>query len=149
MSSSPRPFQVGPLPASGDAPVTAGGSGAATADELRHRSPRQVLEDHLALRRAGRLEEDLERNYDPEVILLSLTGGRHGLDGVREMASELRRDCAGHDYRYDEVLINGNVGMLVWSATCPEGAIRDGSDSYLVRDGRIVVQTVHYHVRTS
>lgn len=119
-----------------------------TADEdLRRRSPREVLEDHLALRKANDLDEDIRRNYDPDVILLSLTAGRRGHDGVREMAAELQRDCAGNDYDYDEVLVNGDVGMLVWSARCPQGSISDGTDSYIVRDGRIAVQTVHYHVR--
>lgn len=116
-------------------------------DALRKRSTREVLEDHLQLRRARRLEDDIARNYDPDVVLLSLTAARRGLDGVREMAAELQRDCAGNEYRYDEVVLNGDVGMLVWSATCPGGQIRDGTDSYLVRDGRIAVQTIHYHVR--
>ncbi len=31
--------------------------------------------------------------------------------------------------------------MLVWSARCPQGTIIDGTDSYLVRDGRIAVQS--------
>jgi hypothetical protein len=116
-------------------------------DELGARSPREVLEDHLALRMANELEDDIRRNYDPEVILLSLTAARRGHDGVRQMAAELQRDCAGNDYEYDEVLVNDDVGMLVWSARCPQGTITDGTDSFVVRDGRIAVQTVHYHVR--
>jgi hypothetical protein len=116
---------------------------------LRARSPREVLEDHLALRKGSNLDDDIRRNYDPEVVLLSLTAARHGHRGVREMADELQRDCAGNDYEYDEVLVNDEVGMLVWSARCPEGTITDGTDSYVVRDGRIAVQTIHYHVRRS
>jgi hypothetical protein len=114
---------------------------------LRARSPREVLEDHLALRKGSNLDDDIRRNYDREVVLLSLTAARHGHAGVREMADELQRDCAGNDYEYDEIRVNDEVGMLVWSARCPEGTINDGTDSYIVRDGRIAVQTVHYHVR--
>ena len=114
---------------------------------LRARSPREVLEDHLALRKGSNLDDDIRRNYDPDVILLSLTAARRGHAGVRAMAAELQSDCAGTDYEYDEVLVNDDVGMLVWSARCPQGTITDGTDSYVVRDGRIAVQTVHYHVR--
>jgi hypothetical protein len=114
---------------------------------LSARSPREVLEDHLALRKASKLDDDIRRNYDADVVLLSLTASRRGHDGVREMADELQRDCAGNDYEYDEVLVNDDVGMLVWSARCPQGTITDGTDSFVVRNGRIAVQTIHYHVR--
>lgn len=114
---------------------------------LRSRSTREVLEDHLALRREARLEDDLRRNYHPDVVCLSLVAGRRGHDGVREQAAELKRSCSGNGYRYDDVLVEGDVGMLVWSATCPEGEISDGTDSFVVRDGYIVAHTVHYHVR--
>lgn len=39
------------------------------------------------------------------------------------------------------------VGMLQWSARSEDTEIHDGADSYLVRDGLIVAQTIHYSVR--
>lgn len=38
------------------------------------RSTREVLEDHLRLRREGDLEEDLARNYAEDVVLLCKHG---------------------------------------------------------------------------
>ncbi len=111
-----------------------------------HRSTRAVLDDHLALRQEDRLEDDLRRNYATDVVAVSLTGTRRGHEGVREMAAELRAAVPAGSYRYQHLLVEGRVGMLVWSADGPNASITDGSDSFIVEDGRITVQTVHYHV---
>lgn len=42
------------------------------------------------------------------------------------------------------------VGFLEWSATSPNGNyVNDGADSYVVRNDRIVAQTIHYTVYAS
>ncbi len=34
--------------------------------------------------------------------------------------------------------------MLKWTGHSSAGSVRDGVDSYVIRDGRIVAQTIHY-----
>lgn len=105
-----------------------------------------MLEDHLRLRREDRLEDDLARNYARDVIGLSLLGGHRGHDGIRRMAAELHEAVPNARYEYDEVCVEGEVGMLVWSARGRGVRVREAADSFVVHNGAIVVQTVHYHV---
>lgn len=39
------------------------------------------------------------------------------------------------------------MGFLEWTGHSAVAQIDDGTDSYLIRGGRIVVQTIHYTVR--
>lgn len=110
------------------------------------RSAREVLEDHLNLRRQGDLETDLRRNYSEDIVLLCSEGKLRGYDGVRESARRLREQVPNGRYEYLTVLVEGEFGFLEWSAQSDETLIRDGADSYLIRDGRIVAQSIHYRV---
>jgi hypothetical protein len=107
---------------------------------------RQVLDDHLRCRQAGDLEADILHNYHPGVRLLSAEGVHHGHDGVRRLASILRSYLQDGDYHYGQILVDGEVGMLTWSGRCArtDTAVHDGADSYVIRDGSIVAQTIHY-----
>jgi len=44
------------------------------------------------------------------------------------------------------MLVEGELGFLEWSARGSGAEVEDGADSYLIRDGRIVAQTIHYTV---
>lgn len=111
------------------------------------RPTEEVLSDHLDRRRIGDLEGDLAHNYDPDVVLLSAEGVHRGHDGVRRLAGILHSYVPAGTYDYGQVLCDGPVGMLQWSARSEDTEIHDGADSYLVRDGLIVAQTIHYSVR--
>jgi len=114
--------------------------------KIAERSTRHVLDDHLGKRREGRLEEDIARNYSEDVVLLTCTGIFRGHDGVRRSAAELGKYFPGNDFRYRTVLTEGEMGFLEWTGSSPVGEVKDGADSYLIRDGRIVAQTIHYSV---
>jgi hypothetical protein len=111
------------------------------------RSAKQVFEDHLRKRLQGNLEEDLARNYAEDVVLLTTRGTFHGKDGVRNCARVLLEELPCPRYRYRTKLVNGNLAFLEWSAQCAKAHVDDGADSYLIRDGRIVGQTIHYTVQ--
>jgi len=110
------------------------------------RRTRDVVESHLELRQRGDLERDLDLNYSPEVVLLSAEGVQHGHDGVRRLADVLQTYVDAGRYTYEQVLVDGEVAMLMWSAADQRVLIHDGADSYVVRDGLIQAQTIHYSV---
>ena len=40
--------------------------------------------------------------------------------------------------------VHGEMAFLEWQAESEGARVLDGTDSYLIRDGRIRVQTIHY-----
>ena len=49
-------------------------------------------------------------------------------------------------FSYDYVAVEGEVGMLEWSYEDSTVQVRDGVDSYVIRRGKIVAQTIRYTV---
>ncbi len=44
------------------------------------------------------------------------------------------------------MLVEGETGFLEWGGRGEHTRIKDGADSYVIRDGKIVAQTIHYTV---
>lgn len=110
------------------------------------RTTSDVLHDHLRQSTHGTVEDDLARNYAHDVVLLCEKGVFDGHDGVRTLAETLRSELPQASFHYRTTLVARDVGFLQWSAESPAGRIDDGADSYVIRDGRIVAQTINYTI---
>ncbi|QZN84187.1 nuclear transport factor 2 family protein [Cellulomonas sp. C5510] len=112
------------------------------------RSTRDVVEAHLECRKAGDLERDLRENYAPDVVVLTWgEGAARGIDALRRSAHVLNTYLPVGSYEYDQVLVEDQFAMLQWRGRGRGTQVHDGADSYVVRDGRIVAQTIHYATR--
>lgn len=105
-----------------------------------------MLDDHLSLAAAGDWRTDLERNVAEDVVVLTGFGLFSGRDQVRVLAELLEAQLPGATFEYTTVLVHGDVAFLEWNADGPTARVRDGADSFVIRDGRIVAQTIHYTV---
>ena len=112
-----------------------------------YRSAGEVLDDHLAVSLNGDVEQDLSRNYAPDVVIVSNWGVEHGHDGIRRMSQLLRRQLPGCTFTYRLRLVDGEIAMLTWDADSAAASVRDGVDSYVIRDGEIHAQTIDYTIR--
>ncbi|MFD2512467.1 nuclear transport factor 2 family protein [Pontibacter locisalis] len=110
------------------------------------RTPRQVLEDHLEKSKTGSVEEDLKLNFAKDVVMLTTFGVYRGHEGMRELAKLLQEQLPEMTFDYENFQVEGEVGFLEWSADSKNAFVKDGADSYVVRDGLIVAQTIHYTV---
>jgi hypothetical protein len=111
------------------------------------RSTRDVFESHLRLRLQQKLEEDLALNYAPDVVQLTATSGiRRGHDGVRSGARELARELPGARFEYVLCEVEGEIAFLVWNAESDRGSVLAGADTFLIRGGKIQVQTIQFRV---
>jgi hypothetical protein len=112
---------------------------------MQVRTTREVLDHHLRCRANGDLDGDVRANYHPDVILLYPEGELHGHAGVRKLADELSR-YQPHGFRCLRLLTADEMAVLEW---CGIGGRTDtleleGMESFIVRDGLIVAQTVNY-----
>ena len=115
-------------------------------DDLRRRSAAEVFEDHLRLAGEHRFEEDIQRNVSPNIVVLERRGIFRGHNGVRELARLLEQELPGAPYVYTNRLVEGRVAFLEWTAQADHSCVSDGANSFLIEDGWIVAQTIHYTV---
>lgn len=115
--------------------------------QTANRSAKEVLDDHLQKSRTGSVEEDLKLNYARDVVLLTGRGVYRGHEGARELAELLFEELPQAQFAYDNVLVEGEMGFLEWRGQGGDRQVDDGADSYLIRDGKIIAQTIHYTVK--
>jgi hypothetical protein len=113
------------------------------------RSTTEVFQDHLAKRLDGDLDGDLEANYSKGVVFLTGTGTFHGWQGVRESAAELEQYVGSNAiFDYHHTLVEDEYAFLEWTSSSSENKVCDGADSFVVRDGKIIFQSIHYNAKT-
>jgi hypothetical protein len=115
-------------------------------EDLRSRPPEEVFHDHLTLAAEHRFEEDIERNVAPHCVILERRGIFYGRDGARELARLLEEELPNAPYLYTNRLVADRVAFLEWTAQAAHTRVVDGADSFLIEDGWIVAQTIHYTV---
>ncbi|WP_162917054.1 nuclear transport factor 2 family protein [Dongia deserti] len=111
---------------------------------LLQRSPAEVFEDHLRLREAGALEEDLHRNYADDVLLLTCNSIQRGHDGIRESARRLKAQLPNVHFHFTARQVADRYALLVWGASSNNYRVGCGVDTFVICDGKIRVQTIHY-----
>ncbi len=113
-------------------------------DDVTARGPQEVFDDHLHQGQHGNVEEDLSRNYAPEVVVLTGAGVHRGHDAVRELAAWLRQELPDATFTYTTRGVDGEVALLEWTASTPSAErVQDGADTFVIRGGRIHAQTIH------
>ena len=108
------------------------------------RSTTEIIEDHLVKRLHGQTEADIQANFDRGIVILSSFGAFHGYEGVRRSARLLQRMIGEAEFTYKHLLIEDDYVFLEWTAHSKDMQVCDGTDSFVVRRGRIAMQTVHF-----
>jgi SnoaL-like protein len=123
--------------------------------DLDIRPAQEVLDDHLNLAEnwGGEvgfergLDKDLRRNTSEDIVVLINRGTFHGHEGVRQLAHMLGEELPEHHcFEYSYRAVEGRMAFLEWAYEDDKVRVRDGVDSYLIEDGKIVAQTIHYTV---
>ncbi len=110
----------------------------------RQRTTEEVFEDHLRLRLAGNLDEDLRRNYSEDVILLTVNSNARGHDALRMSARRLSRQLPDAQFKIAAKQVAGPYALLIWSARSSRFDAVEGADSFVIENGKIVFQSIHY-----
>lgn len=113
------------------------------------RTTEDVFNDHLDRADRGDVRGDIESNFAPDCVLMTTYGRFEGHEGVRAAADLLDRQIPGARYVYTRRVVHDDIAFLEWRAEGPGNRIEDGADTFLIRDGRIEVMTIHYTVEPS
>lgn len=122
----------------------AGGISCPRVTDLSKRTTEEVFLDHLELRKLGRLEQDIKRNYDEHVLIVSNVGTFYGHDGVRHSAHLLGLLLPTINYKFDTLLIRGQIAFEEWEAEASRVEVHHGIDAFVISNGKIKVQTIWY-----
>ena len=132
-------------------------------EDLSNRTTQEVLDDHLNLAEhrgaeegteriseediEQAVEEDMRRNVSEDIVILINRGTFRGHEGVRQLAQMLIEELPEHrSFEYTYKAVEGRMGFLEWAYEDTNVRVKDGADSYLIEDGKIVAQTIHYTV---
>jgi hypothetical protein len=68
----------------------------------------------------------------------------HRIDEVRESAQRIAQQLPEARLEYLTRQTDGEYAFLEWRAESATCRVDDGADSYVIRGGRIAMQTIHY-----
>ena len=110
--------------------------------DLTDRTTQEVLDHHLYYLQNGFLEETLE-DYCEESILINMNGPKKGLDEIRAFFKESIATCLPPDTTYETIhqYVYGEIAYIVWKAESPFYNVPYGTDTFIVKNGKIVQQT--------
>lgn len=111
-------------------------------DELKNRSTLEVLEHHLKYCQGADLEETL-KDYCEESTLINPAGPHHGLTEIGAFFKESMATCLPAETVYETIQqeVDGEIALVVWKADSPFCTIPFGTDTFIIRNGKIVQQT--------
>ena len=112
-------------------------------------STKDVIEHHLN----AFAQRDLQRvlaDYAPGALFFTQQGPLRGVDAIRPLFQGLIAEFAkpGATFRVEQLLTEGEYGYLLWTGDTADNVYELGTDTFIVRNGKIVAQTFAAKTRT-
>ena len=110
-------------------------------------STAEVLDHHLAAFGAADVDEVMI-DYADEAVLYTPDGPVRGAAAIREVFTKIFADVfprVGSTLEMRQRFAEGDVAYIVWSAETPTARVPIGTDTFVVRNGKIVVHTFAAH----
>jgi hypothetical protein len=109
-------------------------------NDLASRSTRDVFDDHLDLAQQGLLYDNITRKLLGDCVILTNRGAFRGHEGRRQLASLLQQEIPDAEHGYINRLVESRFALLERTAV----TVNDGADSFVIENGKLVAQTIHY-----
>ncbi len=107
-------------------------------------STKQVVDHHLTAFLAGDLEETI-KDYTDTSVFISPNGIARGRDEIRTVYTRLFGGMFApgtYEFTKDMEHVEGEVAYVLWHADCATARVVLATDTFVIRDGAIVTQTV-------
>ncbi|MBT4905677.1 MAG: nuclear transport factor 2 family protein [Rhodospirillaceae bacterium] len=120
------------------------GSAWAGGDETTKR----IVEHHLAAFGAGDMAEVMA-DYSDTSVILTQGGAVRGKDAIQGLFAGLFAEFAkpGASFNLQKFEVDDDIGYIVWNAETADNVYELGTDTYLIRNGKIEIQTLAVQVK--
>lgn len=108
------------------------------------RTPAEVFASHLHFATIGDFEADLQENYAEDVVVIYSAGAFKGLEAVRAAALQLNDELPNAHFQYTRQIVAGEYAYLEWTATSDRYHVDYGTDTFVIRDDKIQMQSFYY-----
>lgn len=103
----------------------------------------QVLNHHLQALGGGKLDEILE-DYVEESVLITPDATIKGREGIRAVFERFLLGLfkpGTYEFALDTRRVEGDTAYIIWHAKCASADIVFATDTFIVKGGKIAVQT--------
>ena len=102
----------------------------------------QVLQHHLQAFDQGDMDGVMS-DYAENAVLLTPKGPKQGHAEIREVLEWMARSIFTPDCKFQMIqqLVEDEIAFIVWAAESHQCRIPLATDTFLVRNGKIVIQT--------
>lgn len=107
------------------------------------RSVREVLDHHLEASIAGDPEQVLA-DYAETAVMITRHGVYRGRQQITACFTSLGEILPNPRYTFTTQIMEGDVVFLEWTADSDKYTVSDGADTFVICDGYIQAQTIHY-----
>jgi ketosteroid isomerase-like protein len=103
----------------------------------------EVLDHHLNAFGEGDLE-DILSDYAADAVLFTQNGTLKGVDAIKPLFEALFAEFSkpGVTFEMPTQAVEGEYAYIVWTAETPDNSYELGTDTFVVRNGQIVVQSL-------
>ena len=105
-------------------------------------STKDVLDHHIKCFGEGDLTGFLS-DYAPGAVLFTPDGVLKGVDAIRPLFQALFAEFAkpGAAFSMKQQFVDGDYAYILWTAESADNLYEVGTDTFVVRDGKIVAQS--------
>ena len=105
-------------------------------------STKDVLDHHLKCFGRGDLEGILS-DYAPGAVLFTSDGPLTGADAIRPLFQGMIAEFGkpGAAFNMKQQFVEGDYAYILWAAETADNVYELGTDTFVVRDGKIVAQS--------
>lgn len=107
------------------------------------RTPQEVFAHHGPALAAADVEE-VATDFADDAVVVTPAGVNRGPDGVRAAFRQLFADLPDAVWEVKNEIWEDGVLILEWAANAAQSRADDGVDTFVFRNGQILVQTVQY-----
>ncbi|HET9782036.1 MAG TPA: nuclear transport factor 2 family protein [Candidatus Dormibacteraeota bacterium] len=103
----------------------------------------QVINHHLRALGSGDLDEVIADYTDDSVLMVreATLKGRSAIRGVFEQYLSGLLKPGTYEFTMDSLRLDGDVAHLIWHARCASADVVFATDTFVVKEGKIALQT--------